>query len=57
MKYFLILMLLLVATQINSNAIQSTSGQTDYSMYVNSKFKLKPQLLNGTDFEVSVTLY
>jgi hypothetical protein len=55
MKYFLMLMLLLVATQINSNAIQSTSGQTDYSIYVNSKFKLKPQLLSGTDFEESVT--
>jgi hypothetical protein len=60
MKYFMILMLLLFASPaINSNTIWSTSQnigkQTDYSIYINSKFKLKPQIVTGTDFEESIT--
>jgi hypothetical protein len=54
MKYFLMLVLL-VATQINSRALQSSTEQTDYSLYVNSKFKLKTQIIRRTDYEESVT--
>jgi hypothetical protein len=59
MKYFLMLMLFLALPAINSNATWSTKQnngeQTDYSIYVNSKCKLKPQIITGTDFEESIT--
>ena len=57
MKYFLILVLLLPAS-INFNArgsSQNNGEQTDYSIYVNSKYKSKPQIVTGTDFEESIT--
>jgi hypothetical protein len=59
MKYFLMLMLLLAFPTIESNAIwrtkQNSGEQTDYSKYINSKCKLEPQIIAGTDFEESIT--
>jgi hypothetical protein len=59
MKYFLMIMILLALSAINSNAIRSTKQyrgeQTDYSIYVNSKFKLKPQIITRTDSEERIT--